>query len=117
MRRVVAALNDFGFLEKDLKDFKYTEQILVKDIVFAVLMLLYCCLCIFPKLKLAAAYFMQRYHFPMILANPCRGFSFPSCMPACQRARRLRATSKRPPAIEWLSDYSSKMGRTASPES
>ena len=33
MRRVVAALNDFGFLEKDLKDFKYTEQILVKDIM------------------------------------------------------------------------------------
>ena len=33
MRRVVAALNDFGFLEKDLKDFKYTEQILVKGIM------------------------------------------------------------------------------------
>lgn len=33
MKRVVTALNDFGFLEKDLKDFKYTEQILVKDIM------------------------------------------------------------------------------------
>lgn len=33
MKRVVTALNDFGFLEKNLKDFKYTEQILVKDIM------------------------------------------------------------------------------------
>lgn len=33
MRRVVAALNDFGFLENDLKGFQYTEQILVKDIM------------------------------------------------------------------------------------
>ena len=33
MRRVINALNDFGFLEEELKDFKYTRDKLVKDIM------------------------------------------------------------------------------------
>ncbi|EAT99908.3 P-loop NTPase fold protein [Campylobacter curvus] len=33
MRRVVNALNDFGFLEEELKDFEYTRKRLVKDIM------------------------------------------------------------------------------------